>query len=131
MAALPAILDGEPAVTLDHSHYMQWPIYTEEEVDAVADLIRKHALASQFGGPGPITELERMVAEVWGVKHALAHSSGTASLRSALFGVGVGPGDEVISQSAIHPFNCLPIVGSGAAPVFAGHQSGHAHPRSG
>ena len=119
MAALPAILDGEPAVTLDHSHYMQWPIYTEEEVDAVSDLIRNHALASQFGGPGPITELEQRVAEVWGVKHALAHSSGTASLRSALFGVGVGPGDEVISQSAIHPFNCLPIVGSGAAPVFA------------
>ncbi len=119
MSALPAILGGEPAVTLDHSHYTQWPIYTEEEVEVVSDLIRDHALASQFGGPGPITELERMVAETWGVKHALAHSSGTASLRAALFGVGVGKGDEVICQSAIHPFNCLPIVGSGAVPVFA------------
>ncbi len=119
MPPLPAILGGEPAVTLDHEHYTQWPIYTEEEVEAVADLIRNHALASQFGGPGPITDLERMVAETWGVKHALAHSSGTASLRSALFGVGVGSGDEVICQSAIHPFNCLPIVGSGAVPIFA------------
>ena len=119
MAPQPAILGGEPAITLDHSYYTQWPIYTEEEVEAVSDLIRNHALASQFGGPGPITDLERSVAETWGVKHALAHSSGTASLRAALFGVGVGKGDEVISQSAIHPFNCLPIVGSGAVPIFA------------
>ena len=119
MAPQPAILGGEPAVTLDHSYYAQWPIYTEEEVEAVSDLIRNHALASQFGGSGPISDLERQVAETWGVKHALAHSSGTASLRAALFGVGVAPGDEVISQSAIHPFNCLPIVGSGAVPIFA------------
>lgn len=119
MTAQLALLGGEPAVTLDHDYYTQWPIYGEEEVQAVTGLIRDHALASQFGGTGPITDLERMVAETWGVKHALAHSSGTASLRSALFGVGVLPGDEVICQSAIHPFNCLPIVGSGAAPVFA------------
>ena len=119
MAPRPAILGGEPAVTLDHSYYAQWPIYTEEEVEAVSELIRNHALASQFGGSGPITDLERQVAETWGIKHALAHSSGTASLRAALFGVGVAPGDEVISQSAIHPFNCLPIVGSGAVPIFA------------
>ena len=30
------------------------------------------------------------------------------------------PGDEVIVQSAVHPFACLPIVGCGAVPVFAG-----------
>ena len=59
MAPQPAILGGEPAITLDHSYYAQWPIYTEEEVEAVSDLIRNHALASQFGGPGPITDLER------------------------------------------------------------------------
>ena len=41
MAPQPAILGGKPAITLDHSYYTQWPIYTEEEVDAVSDLIRK------------------------------------------------------------------------------------------
>lgn len=119
MPPLPAILGGEPAVTSDHSYFTQWPIYTEEEVQVVSQLIRDHALASQFGSTGPITDLEQRVAETWGVKHALAHSSGTASLRAALFGVGVGKGDEVICQSAIHPFNCLPIIGTGAVPVFA------------
>ena len=119
MKAMPAALGGSPAVTIDQAPYVQWPIYTEEEVEAVADLIRRHALSSSQGEKGPITELEERVAGTWGVRHALAHSSGTAALRSALFGVGVVPGDEVICQSAVHPFGCLPIIGCGAVPVFA------------
>ena len=119
MTAMPAALGGTPAVTIDQGPYVQWPIYTEEEAQAAADLIRNHALSSSHAERGPITELEERVAETWGVRHALAHSSGTAALRSALFGVGVVPGDEVICQSAVHPFGCLPIIGSGAVPVFA------------
>lgn len=114
-----AILGGDPTITNDQSHYTQWPIYTEEEAQVAADLVRSHSLSSAHEGPGPITELERMVAETWGVKYAIAHSSGTASLRTALFGVGVVSGDEVITQSAVHPFNCLPIIGCGAVPIFA------------
>ena len=119
MRAMPAALGGTPAVTIDQGPYVQWPIYTEEEAQAAADLIRNHALSSSHAERGPITELEERVAETWGVRHALAHSSGTAALRSALFGVGVVPGDEVICQSAVHPFGCLPIIGCGAVPVFA------------
>ncbi len=113
-----ALLGGSPAVTLDNDYYAQWPIYGDEEVQAVTDLVRSGHLGSPQGG-GPIEELELAVAERWGVKHALAHNSGTSALRSALFGVGVGPGDEVIMQSAVHPFTCMPIVGCGAVPVFA------------
>ena len=119
MTEQPAALGGSPAVTIDQAHYSQWPIYTEEEAQVAADLIRNHALSSAIDGPGPITELEKRVAETWGVQHAIAHSSGTTALRTALFGVGVVPGDEVITQSAVHPFNCLPIIGCGAVPVFA------------
>lgn len=115
----PAILGGPRAVTIDQSWYTQWPIYGDEEADAAAGLIRSHALSSAQEGRGPIMELEASVAEIWGVEYAIAHSSGTAALRSALFGVGVVPSDEVIVQSAVHPFNCLPIIGCGAAPVFA------------
>ena len=114
-----ASLGGSPAITIDQAHYSQWPIYTEEEAQVAADLIRSHALSSAIDGPGPITELERRVADTWGVQHAIAHSSGTTALHTALFGVGVVPGDEVITQSAVHPFNCLPIIGCGAVPVFA------------
>ena len=98
-----AALGGVPAITIDQARYSQWPIYTEEEAQVAADLIRNHALSSAIDGPGPITELENLVAGTWGIRHAIAHSSGTTALRTALFGVGVVPGDEVITQSAVHP----------------------------
>ena len=115
-----AILGGSPAITLDHTYYAQWPIYTEEEVETVSALIRNSGLSSAHYDPtGPIAQLERAIAQQWGVRYALAHHSGTAALNAALFGVGVVPGDEVIVQSATHPFSCIPIVGCGAIPVFA------------
>ena len=115
-----AILGGSPAINLDHAHYAQWPIYTEEEVETVSALIRNSGLSSAHYDPaGPIAQLERAIAERWGVRYVLTHHSGTAALNAALFGVGVVPGDEVIVQSATHPFSCIPIVGCGAVPVFA------------
>jgi perosamine synthetase len=113
-----ALLGGPPAITKEQDFFTQWPIYGEEEAEVAADLIRNHKLSSTHPG-GPIVELERVVAQRWGVKFAIAHSSGTAALRAALFGVGVLPGDEVIVQSAVHPYACLPIIGCGAIPVFA------------
>ena len=113
-----AILGGSPAITMEQDHFTQWPIYGEEEAEAAAELVRNHGLSSSHAG-GPIVELERVVARRWGVRFAIAHSSGTAALRAALFGVGVLPGDEVIVQSAVHPYACLPIIGCGAIPVFA------------
>ena len=101
MVGKPAILGGTPAVAIDQSWYTQWPIYTDEEADTAAGLIRRHALSSAQESRGPITELEASVADTWGVKYAIAHSSGTAALRSALFGAGVVPGAEVIAQSAV------------------------------
>ena len=113
-----AVLGGPAAITMEQDPFTQWPIYGEEEAEVAADLIRNHKLSSSHEG-GPIVELEQLVAQRWGVKHALAHSSGTAALRAALFGAGVLPGDEVIVQSAVHPYACLPIIGCGAIPVFA------------
>lgn len=113
-----AALGGPAAISMDQDHFTQWPIYGEEEAEVAADLIRNHKLSSSQEG-GPIVELEQLVAERWGVKYSLAHSSGTAALRAALFGAGVVPGDEVIVQSAVHPYACLPIIGCGAIPVFA------------
>jgi perosamine synthetase len=113
-----ALLGGTPSITMEQDHFTQWPIYGEEEAQVAAELIRNHGLSSTRPG-GPIIELEQVVARRWGVKFAIAHSSGTAALRAALFGAGVLPGDEVIVQSAVHPYACLPIIGCGAIPVFA------------
>ena len=68
---------------------------------------------------GPeIAELERQLAALVGVKHAITVSSGTHGLEIALRALGIGPGDEVITVAFtwISPAEVIALVG--AKPVF-------------
>lgn len=62
--------------------------------------------------------LEREVAAVVGVRHALGVASGTDALRLALTAVGVGPGDEVITPAFSFVASASTILMAGATPVF-------------
>ena len=93
----------------------QPPAVGDEEVAAAADAIRSGWLTS---GPRA-AELERRTAEYFEAKHVLALSSGTAALHLALLGVGVRPGDEVITTSLTWPATANVIVHCGATPIFA------------
>ncbi len=54
-------------------------------------------LESGYFNEGDVTlEFERRIAELVGVKHCVAVTSGTAAIAVALMGLGVGLGDEVI-----------------------------------
>ena len=69
----------------------------QEEKDAVARVIDSKQLFKVNDGPLKETEnCEREIREMFNVKRAVLMTSGTASLTSALIGMGVGPGDEVI-----------------------------------
>jgi dTDP-4-amino-4,6-dideoxygalactose transaminase len=90
------------------------PWIGEEEKQAVLEVLESGMLVQ-----GPRTAaLEAKFAELCGVKHAIAVSSGTAALYVALLANRVGPGDEVITT----PFTFFASVGSilaaGAVPVF-------------
>lgn len=86
----------------------------EEEVNALADVVR-----SKWLSLGPRTEaFEQRFAEVFGVKHAIAVSSCTASLHLALAGCGIGPGDEVLVPSYTFVASVNAVVYVGARPVF-------------
>ncbi len=90
------------------------PDITRHEIELVTQVLRSGRLAM-----GPMQErFEELVAARAGRRYAVACSSGTAGLHMALIGLGVKPGDEVITTplSFIAPANAILYVG--ATPVF-------------
>jgi dTDP-4-amino-4,6-dideoxygalactose transaminase len=92
----------------------QPPAIGDEEIAAVTETLRSGWLTT---GPRS-AELERRMAEYLQAEHVLALASGTAALHLALVGLGVGPGDEVITTTITWPATVNVIVHSGATPVF-------------
>ncbi len=90
------------------------PNIGERELELVEQVLRSDVLAM-----GPfIAEFEARLAALAGRRHAVACSSGTAGLHLAVRGLGIGPGDEVITTpfSFIASANCLLF--EGAVPRF-------------
>ncbi|PTX94487.1 DegT/DnrJ/EryC1/StrS family aminotransferase [Opitutus sp. ER46] len=95
-----------------------------EEEALVLDALRRGELFRYYGNdpahPPPFAaRLEAEAATLFGVRYALAVSSGTAALETILAASGVGPGSEVIvpAWSWISCFTA--IVRCGARPVLA------------
>ena len=92
----------------------QPPAIGPEEIAAVTETLESGWLTS---GPRA-AELEERVAELTGAKHGVALASGTAALHLALAGLGIGPGDEVITSPITWPATGNVAVHLGARPVF-------------
>lgn len=65
-----------------------------------------------------VTALESELAARFGTRHAIAVSSGTAALHTALMALGVGPGDHVLVPALTVIMSVAPIIHAGAHPVF-------------
>lgn len=92
----------------------------KEEVEAVGRVIYSQQLFKTTAGPYRETEnFEREMRELLNVDHAVAMTSGMAALTSALIGMGVGPGDEVIVPAYTYIATAFAVLGTGAIPVVA------------
>ncbi|CAA7618715.1 conserved hypothetical protein [Magnetospirillum sp. LM-5] len=68
---------------------------------------------------GAYTErVEALLADYLGVKHALCVTSCTGALHLSLLGLGIGPGDEVITTPMTFIATATAIMEAGAKPVF-------------
>ena len=112
---LPAILGGEQAVTLDQEIANAWPIITEQDEQAVLDVLRSGNLSLH-----PIVgELEEDYKKLTGRQFALTHNNGTSAILAGLHAIGIQPFDEVIVPSATWWSSVMPVLHCGGVPVFA------------
>ena len=90
------------------------PDIDDAEIAAVTEVLRSGMLA----GGRRVAELEERWSSYIGVKHTIAVSNGTVALMCVFAGLGIGPGDEVITVG--HTFNATvsSILYTGARPVF-------------
>ena len=95
----------------------------EEEKAKVNEVMDRGVLFRyEFGdvrqGVYVVREFEKAFADYTGAGHALATTSGTTALKVALAALGVGPGDEVITQGFTFVATWEAIFDAGAIPVF-------------
>jgi len=93
-----------------------WPYYEEDEIKAVADVLRSGRVNYWTGTQ--CRAFEHEFADFCGRRHGIALANGTVALELALRALRIGVGDEVIvtPRSFIASASC--IVNCGARPVF-------------
>ena len=90
------------------------PDLGDEEAAAVAEVLASGMIAQGKR----VAELEERWAELIGVPHAIAMGNGTLALMSIFAGLGLGPGDEVITVAHTFAATANAILFTGATPVF-------------
>lgn len=93
----------------------------QKEVEAVRKAIESGQLFRYHKGKTAqrTRRFEQALTKKLGTKHALAVSSGTAALITALAGMEIGPGDEVIVPSYTFISTALAPLAVGAVPIIA------------
>jgi len=95
--------------------YLSPPDLGDREPELVLEAIESNWITTL--GP-QVDAFERELAEVAGVPHAVALSSGTAALHLALVVLGIGDGDEVACSDLTFAASANAIAYTGATPFF-------------
>ncbi|MGB3221779.1 MAG: DegT/DnrJ/EryC1/StrS family aminotransferase [Desulforhopalus sp.] len=98
-------------------------IFGEEEKKEIMDVLDtgvlfRYEFNEQRKGVYKVREFEEKFAAYCGSLHAQAVTSGTAALKVALTALGIGPGDEVVTQGFTFVATWEAILEVGAIPVF-------------
>jgi len=97
--------------------FSPWPSFSEEEANAVRDVILSNKVNYWTGQE--CREFEKEFAAWAGTGHAIALANGTVALDVALLALGIGAGDEVVVTPRTFLASVSSIVNTGAVPVFA------------
>lgn len=100
-----------------NSPFSPWPSFSEEEANAVRDVILSNKVNYWTGQE--CREFEKEFSKWAGSEHAIALTNGTVALDLALQALGIGAGDEVVVTPRTFLASVSSIVNAGAVPVFA------------
>jgi dTDP-4-amino-4,6-dideoxygalactose transaminase len=94
-----------------------WPAFTPETIDRAMEPLRSGQVNYWTGTKG--MEFEKAFAAWNGSQYAISTTNGTSALHTALAGLEIGPGDEVVVPSYTFIASSFSIVQAGAIPRFA------------
>ncbi|PKQ83225.1 aminotransferase [Aeromonas sobria] len=97
--------------------FSPWPSFTQEEADAVTQVILSNKVNYWTGNE--CREFEKEFAAWVDSEYAIALANGTLALDVALKALGVGAGDDVIVTPRTFLASASSVVTAGANPVFA------------
>lgn len=100
-----------------NTSFSPWPAFTEEEADAVRDVLLSNKVNYWTGKEG--RQFEQEFAAFAESNYAIALANGTVALDLALKALDIGEGDEVVVTPRTFLASASSIVTAGAVPVFA------------
>lgn len=100
-----------------NTQFSPWPSFTQEEADAVSQVLLSNKVNYWTGTE--CREFEKEFAAWAGTDYAVALANGTLALDVALQAMGIGEGDEVIVTPRSFIASVSTVVNAGALPVFA------------
>jgi perosamine synthetase len=110
-----AINGGEKTVKSCPKDILSWPIVNKAMEEGVIDVLR----AGNMSGTDITRRFEREYADWHGMAYGLGCNTGTAALHCAMYGVGIGAGDELICPSITYWASCVQALSLGGKVVFA------------
>lgn len=113
-----AIRGGRKAVTASASGATSWPLFGDEERQAVNAVVSSPGYAE-------VQAFEDAWQEHFKPPYCKSHMNGTSALASALFGLNLPPGSEILVPSLDPWFGILPMRLLDLVPVFV-----DSHPRT-
>jgi len=102
---------------ISNAHFARWPIFEDDEIEAVRDILISGKVNYWTGEEG--RAFEREYAKSVNRKHGVALANGTLALELALTTLDLQPGDEVIVPSRTFIATASAVVARGGVPTFA------------
>lgn len=113
--ASPLAVDGGRPVRT--TPFPGWPRFEPGDIEAAAAVLRSGRVNYWTGDEG--RRFEQEFAAYTGASHAIVVANGTVALELALYALGIGPGNEVITpcRSYVASASCVAV--RGAMPIMA------------